>query len=58
MTRPPRYAIDVDKQFPTLPNAPIVEAVIQINATPTNQIEPPGLSIVREISVATFQEIV
>ena len=33
MTRPPRYVIDLEKQFPTLPNAPIVEAVIQINAT-------------------------
>ena len=43
MTRPPRYVIDLEKQFPTLPNAPIVEAVIQINATPTKQIDLPEL---------------
>jgi len=43
MTRPPRFEIDVEKQFPTLPNAPIVEAVIQFNAPPTKQIEPSEL---------------
>ena len=46
MTRPPRYVIDVEKQFPTLPNAPIVEAVVQINTTPTKQIEPPELKTI------------
>ena len=34
------FAIDVDKKFPHLPNAPIVEAVLQWQATPTRDLAP------------------
>lgn len=43
MTRPPKFQIDVNEQFPTLQNAPIVEAVIQFNAPPTKTVEPQSL---------------
>ena len=43
MTCPPRFQIDFSEQFPTLRNAPIVEAVIQFNAPPTKVIEPTSL---------------
>lgn len=34
------FAIDVDREFPHLPSAPIVEAVLQWQATPTRDVEP------------------
>jgi len=43
MTRPPKFQIDLNEQFPTLQNAPIVEAVIQFNAPPTKHLEPAAL---------------
>lgn len=48
MTRPPKFRIDLTEQFPTLQNAPIVEAVIQFNAPPRMVIEPGALRKVLE----------
>ncbi len=48
MTRPPKFQIDLTEQFPTLQNAPIVEAVIQFNAPPRMAIEPGALRKVLE----------
>ena len=48
MTRPSKFQIDLNEQFPTLRNAPIVEAVIQFNAPPTRMIEPKSLRKVLE----------
>jgi len=48
MTRPPKFQIDLNEQFPTLKLAPIVEAVIQFNAPPRTTIEPHALRKVLE----------
>jgi uncharacterized protein (TIGR04255 family) len=40
MSRPTRFEINVDEEFPRLEHAPIVEAVIQFNAPQTKPLEP------------------
>ncbi len=48
MTRPPKFQIDLTEQFPTLQHAPIVEAVLQLNAPPRTVIEPAALRRILE----------
>ena len=48
MTRPLKFQIDLTEQFPTLQHAPIVEAVIQLNAPPRTVIEPGALRRILE----------
>ena len=48
MTGPPKFQIDLNEQFPTLQNAPIVEAVIQFIAPPTKTIAPHSLRKILE----------
>ncbi len=43
MNPPVTFIIDLNKQFKQLPNAPIVEAVIQLQATPTQKVEQQSL---------------
>lgn len=45
MKLPPTFKIDVSKSFKQLPNAPIVEAVIQWQATPTRTLEQAALQV-------------
>jgi len=54
MKQPIHFQIDTSRTFPTLPNAPIVEAVIQWQAAPTKSFEERNLSEELKRRFATF----
>lgn len=53
MTRPQNFRIDADEVFPTLRNAPIVEAVVEFKAPPTTEIQKETL---HDVLRSAFQE--